>query len=377
MQVGSVNQVNFKAMALPPVVNAPQVRVERMPEAEGKSAISNILNDKYSSWSETYNPQNNSVSISSRVATDVGTYNISNDGTAVHSGGFTIGGPVTTILVEKNPDLAEYVQVKKKEFEIKNKLQNEVGTAPMLNPYAYSQVMTAPVYFGNNVQDNTDVKPSKVEDYKSRLEDAEWEKRYVPEGNFIHMKKQNVFDGLEYEITPDGKVTEVGCWSKPTVILEGDEESKKLFGKTELKTKSPDAEEVKTDALKTDVPVNKTEKKTTTAKEKVANIWKFFSTADKMVGAVIKGTIYGALTGTALVGGAWMFRALPKAFTKGGPKFVEVFKHPLKHIGKAGKIIAGLGTATVFGYHVVAGKLDANQRTAVIDHKLKTGHRDV
>lgn len=220
----------------------------------------------------------------------------------------------------------------------------------------------------NNAKDNQNVNPEKAELFKSRLKDPEWEKRYVPEGNFIHMKKQNVIDGLEYEITPEGKVTEVGCWTKPIVILKDDDESKKLFEKTGVKYAVPI--DVKADVVKN-------EKKKTTVKEKVANVWKFFSTADKMVGSVIKGAIYGVLTGAVLSGGAWLFRALPKAFTKGGPKFVEVFKHPLKHMGKAGKVIAGLGTAAVFAYHVVAGKLEANQRTAVIDHKLKTGHRDV
>jgi hypothetical protein len=61
---------------------------------------------------------------------------------------------------------------------------------------------------------------------------------------------------------------------------------------------------------------------------------------------------------------------------KEGPKFVEVVKHPLKHMGKTGKIVAGVGSALVLGYHLVVGKLDANQRTAVIDHKMQTGHRD-
>jgi hypothetical protein len=45
-------------------------------------------------------------------------------------------------------------------------------------------------------------------------------------------------------------------------------------------------------------------------------------------------------------------------------------------MGKGGKIIAGIGSALVLGYHLVVGKLEANQRTAVIDHKMKTGHRD-
>ena len=215
---------------------------------------------------------------------------------------------------------------------------------------------------GIQAQDKVEVKPSKAEEYKSRLKDPEWEKRYVPEGNFIHMKKQNVIDGLEYEITPDGKVTEVGCWTKPTVILEDDEDSKKMFERN---------------GLTEDNKVEKEPKKKTTFKEKIANVWKFFSETGKMVSATAKGLFYGAITGTALLGGAWTFRALPKAFAKEGPKFVEIIKHPLKHVGTAGKVIAGVGSVAVLAYHLIIGKLDANQRTAVIDHKMKTGHRDV
>ena len=131
-------------------------------------------------------------------------------------------------------------------------------------------------------QDKVEVKPSKAELYKTRLKDPEWEKRYVPEGNFIHMKKENVIDGLEYEITPDGKVTEVGCWTKPTVILENDEDSKAMFDRNGLTGDKKVAEEPK---------------KKTTFKEKVANVWKFFSEAGKMVEATAKGIFYGALTG--------------------------------------------------------------------------------
>ncbi len=202
---------------------------------------------------------------------------------------------------------------------------------------------------------------SKQDQYKARLKDPNWIKKYVPEGNFIHMKRENVIDGIEYEITPDGKVTEVGCWAKPTVIFEKDEDSKKMFERNGLNADKTQKEEPK---------------KKATFKEKIANIWKFFSVTDKMVGSTMKGLIYGALTGGVLAGGAWVFRALPKAFTKGGPGFLELVKHPLKHIGKAGKIIAGVGAACVLAYNVVMGKLEANQKTAVIDHKMKTGHRD-
>lgn len=229
-----------------------------------------------------------------------------------------------------------------------------------------SVVGVVPTNLLEGIQDKVDTKSSNADIYKARLKDPEWEKKYIPEAQIVHMKQKNMIDGLEYEITPSGKVTEVGCWKKPTVILEDDEDSKKMFTRNGLISQD-----------KFNVVAEQPEKKKTTFREKIANVWKFFSAADKMIGATIKGIIYGTLTGTVLTAGAWVFKALPKAFTKEGPKFMEIVKQPLKHIGKSGKIIAGIGAAAVMAYHLISGKLQTNQRTAVIDHKMKTGHRDV
>ncbi len=112
-------------------------------------------------------------------------------------------------------------------------------------------------------------------------------------------------------------------------------------------------------------------------KEGIASVWKFFATANKMVQASIKGLVYGAITGAAFLGGSWLFKTLPKAFTKEGPKFSQIIRHPLNNIAKSGKVMAGIAGGAVFAYQIVAGKLAANQKTAVIDHKLKTGHTDI
>ena len=119
------------------------------------------------------------------------------------------------------------------------------------------------------------------------------------------------------------------------------------------------------------------QKKGTAFNESVANVWKFFSVANKMANAALKGLFYGALTGTSLLAGSWLFKSLPKAFSKEGPSLLQTLRHPINHIGKSGKIIAGVGSGLVLGYHLIKGKLDANQNTAVIDHKLKVGHRTV
>lgn len=128
------------------------------------------------------------------------------------------------------------------------------------------------------------------------------------------------------------------------------------------------------DSVKSDVskPVQHT-----TFKEKIANVWKFFSVTNKMVAASVKGLFYGAATGATFLAGSWLFKSLPKAFTKEGPKLWQTIRHPLAHISKKGKVIAGLAGTAVFAYNVIKGKFDANQNTAVIDHKLKTGHREV
>lgn len=113
-----------------------------------------------------------------------------------------------------------------------------------------------------------------------------------------------------------------------------------------------------------------------TFKESMAGIWKFFAVANKMVNAALKGLVYGALTGTTILTGSWLFKSLPKAFSKDGPSLWQTIRHPVNNISKSGKVIAGIASGAVLAYHLIKGKLDANQNTAVIDHKLKVGHRD-
>lgn len=117
-------------------------------------------------------------------------------------------------------------------------------------------------------------------------------------------------------------------------------------------------------------------KKPKTLKEGAANVWKFFTVANQMANSALKGLFYGAITGVTFLTGSWLFKSLPNAFKKEGPTLKNTLLHPLKNIGKSGKIIAGVASGAVLAYQLVAGKLDANQKTAVIDHKLKVGHRD-
>lgn len=96
-----------------------------------------------------------------------------------------------------------------------------------------------------------------------------------------------------------------------------------------------------------------------------------------MANSALKGLFYGAMTGAAFLSGSWLFKSLPNAFKKEGPTLKSTLIHPLKNIGKSGKILAGVASGVVLAYQLIAGKLEANQKTAVIDHKLKVGHRDV
>lgn len=114
-----------------------------------------------------------------------------------------------------------------------------------------------------------------------------------------------------------------------------------------------------------------------TVKDGVADVWKFFSVANQMANSALKGLFYGAVTGAVFLSGSWLFGTLPKAFSKKGPKLLEVIRHPLKNMPKSGKIISGIASGAVLAYQLITGKLQANQKTAVIDHKLKVGHRDV
>ena len=109
-------------------------------------------------------------------------------------------------------------------------------------------------------------------------------------------------------------------------------------------------------------------------KEDIGKIAKFFTTLSEMTKATIKAVGYGAATAGTFLAGSWLFGALPKGFKKGNSLW-NTIKHPLKSISTKAKVITGLATAVVAGYHLVKGKLTANQRTANVDHQLNIGHR--
>ncbi len=170
-----------------------------------------------------------------------------------------------------------------------------------------------------------------------------------------------------------GLVNQVNFKAGEGVNLAGNPIENKNTAQTAIKNDNPDSFDKNAEIAEN---AAREVKQSTTLKEKTANIWKFMSAANQMANSALRGLLYGALTGTALLSGSWLFRALPKAFTKEGPTLWNTIRHPLKNIGKSGKVIAGIGAGAVLAYQLVAGKLAANQKTAVIDHKMRTGHRD-
>lgn len=110
-------------------------------------------------------------------------------------------------------------------------------------------------------------------------------------------------------------------------------------------------------------------KKKKTLKERIASVAKFFTATEEITKGTAKGAVYGTMTGIGMMALNWLFVSLPKGFTKKG-SLKETFKHPIKSISKGGKIASAVVGAGVLAYHIVRGKLQANQRNAFVDQKL-------
>ena len=119
----------------------------------------------------------------------------------------------------------------------------------------------------------------------------------------------------------------------------------------------------------------KQKKKRYSFKDFIADTAKFFVTTTEMVKGTFKGIVYGLTVGVSVLGVSLLFGTLPKAFRNGTLK--EALKSPIKSMGTKSKVLAGAAALGIGTYHFIAAKLKANQRTANVDHQLKTGHRDV
>ncbi len=208
---------------------------------------------------------------------------------------------------------------------------------------------------------------AKVKTFKSCLNNPDWEKQYLPQANIVYVKHKNLIDGLEYEVSSDGTVREVGCWIKPTVIMNPNKEMATLVADMANPTLKNDVEELK------DNTTNKTKSFKESVKTKIANIWKFFSVAGTMSYASAKGVFYGLAVGAGTLLTAMVLRA-PKILKAEGTNLATFYKHPFKSAGKLGTAAALATTAVTFSYHFVKGKLKANQNSSVIEHKMDVAH---
>lgn len=107
----------------------------------------------------------------------------------------------------------------------------------------------------------------------------------------------------------------------------------------------------------------------------ISKIAKFFVSLDEMTKASIKAVLGGAATAAGTLAAFWIAGTLPRAVSQN--RWKDAFKAPLKNTSKTGKITAGVLAAAVATYHIIRGILKMNQRTANVDHSLKTGHRTV
>lgn len=91
---------------------------------------------------------------------------------------------------------------------------------------------------------------------------------------------------------------------------------------------------------------------------------------------VVNGLVSGAIVGTIVGGSDWLVSGLKKAASsKNDFKFADMFKHPTKALSKVGKIYAPIMAGTFFVTNLILAKLEANKRTANVDHQLYTNHR--
>lgn len=199
----------------------------------------------------------------------------------------------------------------------------------------------------------------KAESFKETLHNRQWKKEYLPESNIIAIRQKGVSDGTEYMMEKDGTVKECGPNIKSTVIIEPSIDGAKEFGK--LKTKLAG----KSDDVNTSLWYK--------MKNVVASIWKFFSVTGTMAAATTKGLAEGAAVGVGVLAGTAILRGAYKVLATNA-KIADIAKHPFKTAGKFGGVIAVIAGGAVMAGEIIAGRMKANQNSAVIEHKLDVAH---
>ena len=157
----------------------------------------------------------------------------------------------------------------------------------------------------------------------------------------------------------------------PTINFTGYKISDKQM--SELKDRAQDNPEILAllDEAKADKYDSEKPKKKGGFRNGLASIAKFFTATEEITKGTAKGAVYGTMSGIGIMAAGWLLGSLPQGFKKGN-SLKEVFKHPVKSISKSTKITAGIAALGVAIYHIVRGKLQANQRNAFVDQKLNT-----
>ena len=199
----------------------------------------------------------------------------------------------------------------------------------------------------------------KANIFAERLKSRKWKKEYLPENDIIMVRNKRIKDGLEYMIKNDGTVMETGLRDKAVTIIEPNRESAKTFAKYKRK--------LDPNAPKTSLWMK--------CKEATADVWKFFTVAGTMGVATAKGLWQGTLTGAAVLASATIIRGAVKVI-KNEKTVSDIVSNPLKTAGTAGKLLALASGALVLTGHLIAGRLEANQKSAVIEHKIDVPHVD-
>ena len=312
-----------------------------------EKSIETILNGKH--WEKVYDPGSNTVHAKIPNSYDGNEYTIYPDGKVV----VTNGWGRNEVEREANKELADYIKQRKAEYEdaIHRGFEKKFGTEqaarePKSNTYTSREYTQAEL-------------DEKAGIFAQRLKSRKWKKEYLPENDIIMVRNKRMKDGLEYMIKNDGTVMETGLRDKAVVIIEPSRESAKTFAKYKKK--------LDPDAPKTSLWMK--------GKEAVANVWKFFTVAGTMGIATAKGLWQGALTGAGVLAVAAVARGTVKAIKNEG-KFLDIIKTPLKAAGTSGKLIAAAAGALVLTGHLIAGKLEANQKSSVIEHKIDVPHEN-
>lgn len=311
--------------------------------------VETMLQSKY--WEKEYIPDDfgrGKVFAQMPNTSDGLTYTIYDNGKVVTTSG--IAG-TQKVIKESDKELAKYVAEMKAEYEnamhkgLDQKFETE-QVKPKSNVYTSKEYTQAEL-------------DEKADTFAQNLSNRQWKKEYLPENDIIIVRQKRVKDGLEYMIKNDGTVMETGLRDKAIVIIEPNSESAKTFAKYKKK--------LDPNAPKTSLWLK--------AKEAVAGVWKFFTVAGTMGVATAKGLWQGALASAAVLATAVIVKGAT-AVIKNEKTISDIAKAPLKTAGGLGKVIAFAVGAIVLAGHLIAGKLEANQKSAVIEHKIDVPHID-